>query len=80
VRTRKTLSMPLNGKQGLSAGMALRLSRAFKTTTALWMNLQNNYDLWYAQKNTDLSKIKVFRLTTARPDESALLTQYASGK
>jgi plasmid maintenance system antidote protein VapI len=28
--------------------MVLRLSRAFKTTPELWLNLQMNYDLWHA--------------------------------
>jgi addiction module HigA family antidote len=30
--------------------MALRLSIAFKTTPQLWLNLQQNYDLWRAQR------------------------------
>jgi plasmid maintenance system antidote protein VapI len=29
--------------------MALRLSRAFKTTPQFWLNLQQNYDLWKTQ-------------------------------
>ncbi len=68
--TRKTLSMLLNGKQGISAEMALRLSKAFKTTTSLWLNLQNEFDLWRAQKNVDLSKIKPFPVSKVRPDET----------
>jgi addiction module HigA family antidote len=47
--TRKTLSLLLSGRQGINAEMALRLSKAFQTTTHLWMNLQNSYDLWYAR-------------------------------
>jgi addiction module HigA family antidote len=59
--TRKTLSMLLNGHQGISAEMALRLSKAFNTTPDLWMNMQVNYDLWFAGQNVKLAKIKVFR-------------------
>ena len=42
--TRKTFSMLLNGHQGISAEMALRLGKAFNTTPELWLNLQRNYD------------------------------------
>jgi addiction module HigA family antidote len=28
--------------------MALRFSKAFNTMPELWLNLQNNYDLWHA--------------------------------
>jgi addiction module HigA family antidote len=59
--SRKTLSMLLNGHQGMSAEMALRLSKALKTTPGVWLNLQNTYDLWNAGKRIDLSKIKYFR-------------------
>ncbi len=58
---RKTLSMLLNGHQGVSAEMALRLSKAFNTTPELWLNMQRNYDLWNAGQRVKLSQIKVFR-------------------
>lgn len=59
--TRKTLSMLLNGRQGVSAEMALRLSKAFNTTPELWLNMQRDYDLWNAGQRVKLSQIKVFR-------------------
>jgi len=46
--TRKTLSAIVNGKAGISADMAIRLSKVFKTTPELWMNMQSGYDLWHA--------------------------------
>lgn len=58
---RKTLSMLLNGHQGVSAEMALRLAKAFNTTPELWLNMQRNYDLWNAGQRVKLSQIKVFR-------------------
>lgn len=64
--TRKTLSMLLNGHQGISAEMALRLSKAFNTTPELWMNMQNNYDLWNASRKIRLSTIKAFRVQLAK--------------
>ena len=48
--TRVTLSRVLNGKAGISASMALRLSAALGTTPELWVNMQAQYDLWQARK------------------------------
>jgi predicted nucleic acid-binding protein len=31
----------------------VRLSKAFNTTPELWLNLQQNYDLWYASQESD---------------------------
>ena len=46
--TRKTASKIVNEHASITSDMALRLSRAFKTTPELWLNLQMNYDLWHA--------------------------------
>jgi addiction module HigA family antidote len=59
--TRKTISMLLNGRQGISADMALRLAKAFATTPELWLNMQRNYDLWNAGQKVKLSQVKIFR-------------------
>ncbi len=59
--TRKTLSAIINGKAGISPAMAIRLSKAFHTTPQLWLNTQQSYDLWHAQKETDVSQIKILR-------------------
>jgi len=56
--TRKTLSELLNAKAGISTIMALRLSKAFSTTPELWLNLQQNYDLWSERKKVKLSRIR----------------------
>lgn len=64
--TRKTLSMLLNQRQGISAEMALRLSKAFNTTPELWLNMQQNYDLWEAGQKVKLTSIKVFRMPKQR--------------
>ena len=57
--TRKTLSAIINQRQGISPEMALRLSKAFNTSADLWMNMQWKYDLWQAQSNLDLGRVKV---------------------
>jgi len=36
----------VNEKRGMTVEMALRLSKYFKTSPQLWLNLQNDYDLF----------------------------------
>ena len=48
--TRPALSRVVNGKAGVSANMALRLSEAFDTDPDFWLLLQAHYDLWLAAK------------------------------
>jgi len=48
--SRATLSRILNGKAGVSADMSLRLSAAFGTHTAIWYELQTDYDMWRASQ------------------------------
>jgi addiction module HigA family antidote len=45
-----TLSRVLNGRAGISASMAIRLSAALGTTPELWMSMQSQYDLWRARQ------------------------------
>lgn len=44
------LSEIVNGKRGVSADTALKLSNLFNTTPQFWMNLQTNFDLYHARK------------------------------
>lgn len=48
--TRPALSRVLNGKAGISADMALRISEAFNTEPDFWLRLQAQRDLWLASK------------------------------
>jgi addiction module HigA family antidote len=47
---RSTLSRLLNGRASFTAAMALRLSEAFGTEPGMWLDLQQQYDLWHASK------------------------------
>lgn len=58
--TRKTLSAIINGRYGISPEMAMRLAKAFSTTPQLWLNMQQQYDLWKTRNRVDLSEVKVF--------------------
>jgi addiction module HigA family antidote len=48
--TRPALSRVLNGRAGISADMALRISEAFGTDPDLWLRLQAQRDLWVASQ------------------------------
>lgn len=56
--SRPTLSNLINGKAGISAEMAIRLSRTIGSTPAFWLRLQMNYDLAQAEKKAN--KIVVY--------------------
>ncbi len=59
--SRKTLSSILNGRSGISAEMAVRLSIAFATAPESWLNQQLQFDLWQAERNR--KKLRVKRLS-----------------
>lgn len=58
--SRKTLSQLLNGRSGISAEMAVRLSMAFGVSAQSWLNHQTAYDLWRARELP--KRLKVRRL------------------
>jgi antitoxin HigA-1 len=60
---RKTLSVILDGHSGISPEMAIRLGRAFDTSSESWLNQQMQYDLWQAQQRS--SKLQVKKLVAA---------------
>jgi len=47
--TRQAFSALLNGRAGVSADMALRLSQALGTSAEMWLSMQVAYDLWQAE-------------------------------
>ena len=59
--TRQTLNNVVNGKAGISAEMAVRLSKAFGSTPEFWLRLQINYDLAEVRRraaNIDVRRLK----------------------
>ena len=58
--TRQALNNLVNGKSGISPEMAVRLSKAFGGSPAVWLKMQMEYDLWHASRHA--SRLKVKRL------------------
>ncbi len=59
--TRTTLSELVNGKRGISAEMAVRLSKVFGGSAASWITQQAHYDL----AQVPAQRIKLKRLAAA---------------
>ena len=69
--SRKTVSKILNERGAVTPDMALRLSKAFQTTPALWLNLQKEYDLWYAQhESKSWKRARIVDISDAEIDVS----------
>jgi antitoxin HigA-1 len=47
---RSTLSRLLNARASFTAPMALRLADALGTEPEVWLDLQQQYDLWHASR------------------------------
>jgi addiction module HigA family antidote len=62
--TRPALSRVFNGKAGISADMALRISDAFGTEPDFWLRLQAQRDLWIASRKKR-AKVKPLAVSVA---------------
>ncbi len=62
--TRVALSRVLNGKAGISADMAVRLSAALGGSAESWLHMQADYELWQAEKalKREVAKIEPLKL------------------
>ena len=56
--TRLTLSNLVNGKNGVSPEMAIRLSKAFGSSPEVWLGIQMDYDLAQAKRNATHIKVE----------------------
>lgn len=56
--SRKVLSDIVNGRAGISALMAIRLSKAFGGTPETWLNMQSAYDLAAARRRARSLKVE----------------------
>jgi plasmid maintenance system antidote protein VapI len=53
------------------------MSRAFDTTPDFWLNLQKNYDLWHAEKESqEWKKVRSFPKSVLHQQDSALSSEH----
>jgi len=63
--SRQALNNLVNGKSGISPEMAVRLSKAFGGSPAVWLKMQLDYDLRQIARTA--SKINVRRVASQLP-------------
>ena len=53
----------VNGRRGVTPSTALRLSKFFGNSAGFWLNLQQRWDLYHAQRqdNRELKQIKTIK-------------------
>lgn len=56
--SRQSLSELLNGRNGISAEMAIRLEKAGWGNAETWLAAQSAYDLWRARARSDSIDVK----------------------
>lgn len=61
--TRQALSDLVNERAGVSVEMAIRLSKAFGSSSETWLGMQTAYDLWKARDRA--ASIEVARFKAA---------------
>ena len=61
---RANLSSIINGHLGISPELAVKLSEAFGNSAQFWINLQNNYELWHAERKINRASIRRFDLAS----------------
>ncbi len=61
--TFRTINEIINEKRSVSTEMAIKLSKFFGTSIELWLNLQNQYDIYkiYNKKKELISKVRPFK-------------------
>ena len=59
--TRQFLSEPVNVLSGDTPDMAIRLSRAFGSTSEMWLGMQMTCDLWQARDRANGIKVERVR-------------------
>ena len=55
--SRQMLMNILAGVRGVSPQMAVRLGRSLGNDPRFWLNLQQSYDLWQAEKQPELAGV-----------------------
>jgi len=60
-----TLNRVLKGQSAISPEMALRLSKAIGRTPESWLSMQDNYDLWHAKQQINLTNVHLVNFAVA---------------
>ncbi len=71
--SRNTLFKIRRGQLGITPSVAIRLATAFDTTPQLWLNLQQNYDLWVEENEKPTRAVKsLYKTNLVRKHKKAM--------
>jgi addiction module HigA family antidote len=59
--SRQTVHAVISGRSSVTAEMAVRLGRAFNTSSRVWLNLQSNHDVWEPEQDAVLTRIRPYK-------------------
>jgi len=61
----KIINELINEKRNLNSELTLKLSRYFGTSVELWLNLQNQYDIYWALKGKgrEINKVRPLKIS-----------------
>jgi addiction module HigA family antidote len=69
--SRQTVHAVISGRSSVTADMAVRLGRAFDTSSRVWLNLQSNHDVWEPERNATLARIRPCKMAAKRIAQAA---------
>ena len=64
--SRQTVHAVISGRSSVTAEMAVRLGRAFNTSSRVWLNLQSNHDVWEPEQDAALARIRPYKRAPAK--------------
>jgi antitoxin HigA-1 len=59
--SRNTLYKLLEGRQGVTAEMAVRLAVVWGGSAEMWLGMQSDHDLWVARQRVDVTRLQRLR-------------------
>jgi antitoxin HigA-1 len=62
--SRNTLYKLLDGRQGVTAEMAVRLAAVWGGSAEMWLGIQSDHDLWSARQRVDITALRRFHHAT----------------
>ena len=78
--SRQSMSELINGRNGVSADMALRLEKAGWSTAEAWLRNQAAYDLWQARNRDEVDEAQRKAAKKAAAKKRALAAKKAAAK
>jgi antitoxin HigA-1 len=70
--TRQTVHAITSERSAVTAEMAAKLAKAFKTSARFWTNMQANHDVWEAERKPAVARVRPIKWTFAKIKNHAI--------